>query len=93
MCAMLLTFLKCFYFSLLLIGIEYIAEILVKNCVLCVLKMGWNNISDDGMFTISGALKDNTSLVELSLVMCKISPKGMHEYYCYYYSSCIEIYI
>ena len=51
-----------------------------KN-VLQVLKMGWNNVTDDGMSAISSALKCNTSLTELSLIMSKISPRGTHIVY------------
>ena len=51
-------------------------DIITGSKTLRVLNIGFNNIGDDGISTISMELQHNNSLTELSVAQCGLSEKG-----------------
>ena len=58
------------------IGAVYIGELLSVTHSLQLLIMHYNDIGDDGMVKISGALQHNRSLATLGVKECGLSGKG-----------------
>jgi len=63
------------YCLLITTGARYIGELLQVNNVLQVLYMGWNNIGDDGISVIAGAL-GKSRIRELYVNHCGITDTG-----------------
>ena len=61
---------------MIITGAEYISQLLNVTHTLQCLNISGNDIGDDGMAVISGALQHNKSLTGLFLSSCGLSVKG-----------------
>ena len=63
---------------MIITGAVYISQLLNVTHILQEFHMSRNDISDDGMAVISGALQHNKSLTTLSVAQCGLSVKGSY---------------
>ena len=61
---------------MIIVGAKYISQLLNVTHTLQELKIGRNNIGDDGMAVISKALQHNKSVTTLRAYQCELSAKG-----------------
>ena len=61
---------------MIIVGGKYISQLLNVTHTLQELKIGWNDIGDDGIAVISEALQHNKSLTTLDVQWCRLSTKG-----------------
>ena len=61
---------------MIIVGAKYISQLLNVTHTLQELKIGCNDIGDDGIAEISEALQHNKSLITLEVSRCGLSAKG-----------------
>ena len=59
-------------------GVICIKTLLMKNKILQVLDIGWNQIGNEGVAAVCEVLHNNTNITELWMDYCGISVEGIY---------------